>query len=66
MADGRKLHIIKLGDEMFLSGIEMALLIPKCQTEENLDRLKAQMNLGVECTVIYAQTTPNVFIECVT
>ena len=65
MADGHKVHIIRVGEEMFLSGIEMALLIPKCQTEENLDRIKAQMNLAVECTVIHAQTTPNVFIECV-
>ena len=64
MADGHKVHIIRVDEEMFLSGIEMALLIPNCQTEENLDRTKAQMNLAVECTVIHAQTTPNVFNEC--
>ena len=67
VSGGCMIHIIRFENELFLSGIEMAALLPMCETEKDLERKMSQMGLYcVEYTVIYAQTTPNIFIECVT
>jgi len=66
MSGGRKIHVIRIESEFFLSGIEMATLLPMCETEAMLERKIAQMKMNVECKVIHAQAAPNIFIECVT
>ena len=66
MSGGRKIHVIRIESEFFLSGIEMATLLPMCETEAMLERKIALMKMNVECKVIHAQAAPNIFIECVT
>ena len=63
---GRRLHIFKLESVLYLSGFELAALIPQFQTEEKMTSDMEQMDLKVDSLVIRDHSFATVFIECVT
>ena len=66
LSDGRKIHIINIEDVFYLSGIEMAKMIPRFQQESDMDAELVLLNCTVNRSVIKVRTYPNVFMGLAT
>lgn len=65
LPNGLTIHIFQLDGQLFSSGIEIALILPRCQGEKQLMEILIEKSININLQIITPMTASTVFDDCI-
>lgn len=65
LPNGLTIHIFQLDGQLFSSGIEIALILPRCQGERQLMEILIEKSININLQIITPMTASTVFDDCI-